>query len=191
MYSISNCLIMTLPGAYPLVKNWSSTLNQLFSGTCKSPLSLALMAFLILGAGPARADFAAGVAAAQAEDYETAMKEWLPLAEQGTPGAQSNIGDLFSNGLGMERDDAQAFFWHIKSAEQGVIKSIFFVGAALAAGQGVEKDLVEGTKWLLLAKRVDFPNANKILSLVVQSISPEDAAEAERLADEWVKTTAE
>jgi TPR repeat protein len=72
-----------------------------------------------------------------------------------------------------------------------VIKSIFFVGAALAAGQGVEKDLVEGTKWLLLAKRVDFPNANKILSLVVQSISPEDAAEAERLADEWVKTTAE
>ncbi|MBT3396154.1 MAG: sel1 repeat family protein, partial [Alphaproteobacteria bacterium] len=55
------------------------------------------------------------------------MKEWLPLAEQGVAGAQSNIGDMFSNGLGMERDDTQAFFWHIKAAEQGVVKSIFFV----------------------------------------------------------------
>jgi TPR repeat protein len=154
-------------------------------------LSLALAGFLFLGTGPARADFAAGVAAAQAEDYETAMKEWLPLAEQGVAGAQSGLGDLFSNGLGMERDDAQAYFWHNKAADQGVVRSMFFVGAALAGGQGVEKDMVEGTKWLLLAKRVGFPNADQILRLVAQTISPEDAAEGERLADEWVPTTAE
>ncbi|MBT4711391.1 MAG: sel1 repeat family protein [Alphaproteobacteria bacterium] len=165
-------------------------MNRHVVSACKSALSLALAGFLVLSAGVARADFAAGVAAAQAEDYETAMKEWLPLAEQGVAGAQSNIGDMFSNGLGMERDDTQAFFWHIKAAEQGVVKSIFFVGAALAAGQGVEKDLVEGTKWLLLAQRVGFPNATQVLSLVSQSMSPEDAAESERRADEWTPTTA-
>ena len=166
-------------------------MNRPLVGACKSALSLALAGFLFLATGPARADFAAGVVAAQAEDYETAMKEWLPLAEQGVAGAQSNIGDLFANGLGIEGDKAQAFFWHIKAAEQGVIKSIFFVGAALAGGQGVEKDVVEGTKWLLLAKRVGFPNADEVLSLVARTISPEDAAEGERLADEWVPTTSE
>jgi TPR repeat protein len=165
-------------------------LFRLFGGTAKIALSLALTGVLAVAAGGARADFAAGVAAAQAEDYETAMKEWLPLAEQGVAGAQSNIGDLFSNGLGMERDNAQAYFWHIQAAEQGVAKSIFFVGAALVAGQGVEKDMVQGVKWLLLAKRVGFPNADQVLRLISQSISPEDAAEGERLADEWVPKTA-
>jgi len=166
-------------------------LNRHVLSACKTALILSLSGFLILSAGAARADFAAGVTAVLAEDYETAMKEWLPLAEQGVAGAQSNIGDMFSNGLGMERDNAQAFFWHLKAADQGVVKSIFFVGAALAAGQGVEKDLVQGTKWLLLAKRVGFPNAEQVLSLLSQSMSPEDAAEGERLADEWSPTTAD
>ena len=163
---------------------------RLLGGAAKIAFSAALTGALAIAAGPARADFAAGLAAAQAEDYETAMKEWLPLAEQGLAGAQSNIGDLFSNGLGMERDDAQAFFWHIQAAEQGVVKSMFFVGAALAAGQGVEKDVVQGVKWLLLARRVGFPNADQVLRLVSRSISPEDAAEGERLADQWVQKTA-
>ena len=163
---------------------------RLFGGAAKMVLSVALTGALALAAGAARADFAAGVTAALAEDYETAMKEWLPLAEQGVAGAQSGLGDLFSNGLGMERDLAQAFFWHIQAAEQGVVRSIFFVGAALAAGQGVEKDIVQGVKWLLLAKRVGFPNADQVLGLISRSVSAEDAAEGERLADEWVAKTA-
>ena len=149
-------------------------------------LGLALAAAIALGAAPASADFYAGVLAAQAEDYETAFKEWLPLAEGGLSGAQSNIGELYANGLGVEENFAEAARWHLLAAGQGVLKSIFYIGAALAGGKGVEKDMVEAVKWLLLAKRAGFPNADRILSIISQSVSAEDAAEGERLADEWV-----
>ena len=50
-----------------------------------SRLALPLIVVLVLAAGamPARADFAAGMAAYDRGDYQTAYKEWLPLAKAG------------------------------------------------------------------------------------------------------------
>ena len=43
-------------------------------------------------------DFETGLAAAGSGAYETALKEWLPLAENGDPSAQFNIGVMYENG---------------------------------------------------------------------------------------------
>lgn len=142
----------------------------------------------VLAVAPASADFYAGVVAAQAEDYESAFREWLPLAEEGLAGAQSNLGDLYANGLGVEEDAVEAARWHLLAADQGILKSIFYMGSALAAGQGVERDYPEAIKWLLLAKGAQHPNADQILSLLSRQVSDEDAAEGQRRADNWTPT---
>ena len=45
-------------------------------------------------AAPSQADFQAGQAAYKRGDYETALREWRPLADQGDPVAQSNLGGV-------------------------------------------------------------------------------------------------
>jgi hypothetical protein len=41
-------------------------------------------------------------------NYATALKVWLPLAEQGDPAAQTYVGEIFDQGLGTPSDPAAA-----------------------------------------------------------------------------------
>ena len=66
------------------------------------PLTLA--AILIVGlTTPAGADFQDGVAAFDRGDYEVALREWKPLAEQGHSEAQTQLGFIYNEGLGSPR----------------------------------------------------------------------------------------
>ncbi len=38
-------------------------------------------------------------------DYDTALKEWRPLAEQGNEAAQANLGFMYAKGQGVPQDD--------------------------------------------------------------------------------------
>ena len=53
--------------------------------------TLSVVVALLFSAGSAWADFDDGLAAAERGDYETAYREFLPLAEQGHAQAQSLI----------------------------------------------------------------------------------------------------
>ena len=50
---------------------------------------------------------------------ETALEEWIPLAEQGDLTAQFNVGAMYKNGQGVPQDDQAAAMWYEKAAEQG------------------------------------------------------------------------
>ena len=58
--------------------------------------TLAVVGALLFSAGSAWADYDDGFAAYQRGDYETAYREFLPLAEQGHAQAQSLIRDAVS-----------------------------------------------------------------------------------------------
>jgi len=45
------------------------------------------------------------------QDYKTAHRLWLPLAEQGDALAQYNLGLMYSNGQGVLQDYALAHMW--------------------------------------------------------------------------------
>ncbi len=60
-------------------------------------------AILIGLAGPAWAGFAEGLAAYERGDYATALREFRPLAEQGDATAQSVLGNIYGEGLGVGR----------------------------------------------------------------------------------------
>jgi hypothetical protein len=57
-------------------------------------------------------------AAYQRGDYATAYRLWLPLAEQGSPLAQQNIGRMYERGEGVPQDQQAAAEWYRKAAEQ-------------------------------------------------------------------------
>ena len=52
-----------------------------------------------------------GLAAYERSDYETAVQEWRPLAEQGHAKAQFYLGVMYVIGQGIPQDYAQAHMW--------------------------------------------------------------------------------
>ncbi len=63
-------------------------------------------------ATPVLAGFQEGVDAYERGDYETALKKFLPLAEQGHAGAQNHLGELYAEGKGVPQDYTEAMQWY-------------------------------------------------------------------------------
>jgi TPR repeat protein len=82
-------------------------------------LILAAACGLLVSAGPAQADLATGLKAYAAGDYQTALDEFLPLAEQGDADAQFKLGVIYDSGKGVAQDAAEAVRWNRLAAEQG------------------------------------------------------------------------
>ena len=69
-------------------------------------ISIILLVFLL--SGFVQADLESAKAAYEAGVYETAFKKLLPLAEAGDAEAQYNLGVMYSEGLGVQQDYAEA-----------------------------------------------------------------------------------
>ena len=67
--------------------------------------------------------FQQGFDAFQKNDYQTAFKLWLPLAEQGDVNAQFNLGVIYEKGQGVKQDYFEAVNWYRKASEQGYAKA--------------------------------------------------------------------
>ncbi len=63
--------------------------------------------------------FEAGLRAAQEGDFETALKEWTPLAERGNASAQYNLGLMYEDGTVVPQDYIEALKWFRLAADQG------------------------------------------------------------------------
>ncbi len=68
---------------------------------------------------PEGTDFEVGVEAWGRGDYDAALQEFLPLAEQGHGQAQVNLGIMYSQGQGVSKDYVTAYMWYTLAASQG------------------------------------------------------------------------
>lgn len=84
-------------------------------------------------------------------DYTAAYDEWLPLAELGDAEAQFNLGVLYDEGAGVERDMATAADWYRKAATQGFIDAQTNLGIMYYHGLGVDRDHELAAHWFRLA----------------------------------------
>lgn len=109
--------------------------------------ALACLLAALAAAPPARADFEAGVAAARAGDYATALREWRPLAAGGHRDAQFNVGLAYENGFGVDADAAQAARWYRRAAEQDDRTAQAYLAEMYAKGLGVPRDDIEALRW--------------------------------------------
>jgi len=93
----------------------------------------------------------AGLEAVRKGDYQTALMEFRPLAENGDAYAQFMLGEMYANGQGLFRDYERAADWLRKSAEQHFADSQLRLGDMYAQGLGVEEDHREAVRWFGLA----------------------------------------
>ena len=90
------------------------------------------IALVVTLTSPARSGFREGLAAYYRLDYGTALAEWQPLAEQGDPLAQYQIGILHYRGDGVVQDYGQAAKWFRRAAERGDADAQFNLGLLYA-----------------------------------------------------------
>jgi TPR repeat protein len=141
-----------------------------------------------------------GGAAAHRGDYAEAMWLWLPLAEQGNADAQADVALLYEKGQGVPRDDVQAAKWWQKAADQGHGLAQLFIGIKYLYGRSVRQDYVLAHMWFNLAASQGAGTGSRLRAADVEAIrdlavmnrdhlaakmTPEQIAEAQRLAREW------
>jgi hypothetical protein len=117
-------------------------------------VKLLLVALLVAGSAMAAAraePFREGQVAFVHGDYATAFRLWRPLAEQGAPDAQFELGLLYLNGQGVAQDDAAAMMWFRKAADQGLATAQIRLGVMYESGQGVPKDYGQAVHWYRMA----------------------------------------
>ena len=122
------------------------------------PSVLALFTSCLLLSANVTADFEKGLTAYEAGDYEAAIQEWKPLAEQGNADAQNNLGVIYENGRGVIQDYKEAVKWYTKAAEQGVANAQFNLALMYERSMGVLQDYKEAVKWY--TKAAEQGNAN-------------------------------
>lgn len=167
------------------------------------------------------ADFKAGGDAYKKGDYETAAKEFLPLAEKndhramyalgsmyaaghgvpqdysealkwfskaakfGRPDAQYKIGLMYDEGKGVSQDDKKAINWYGKAAKQGYGNAQYRIGLMYANGRAVSQNNIKAYAWLDNALHNEIKEAKSYLDKIVESLSPEQLAEAQAMANEF------
>ncbi|MDP6526635.1 MAG: tetratricopeptide repeat protein, partial [Kiritimatiellia bacterium] len=101
--------------------------------------------------------------------------------------AQLKLGLTYSLGHGVAQDYAQALKWYRKAAEQGLAGAQYFLGASYYRGQGVAQDYAQALKWYNLAAAQGVETGAKWRDKVADKMTPDQVAEAQRLAREWMK----
>jgi len=104
-------------------------------------------------------DFQDGVDAYKRQDYKTAYKLWLPLAEQGDATAQSNLGVMYDKGQGVPQDFKEAVKWYRLSAEQGNAEAQINLDLLLKETENTE---AQNNLDLLLEKKGDSASQNNL-----------------------------
>ena len=113
--------------------------------------TVALLFSALIWPPTVQADYWDGLDAYDAGDYQTALMEFRPLAEQGDALAQFELGWLYDNGYGVAQDKAKAAKWYRLAAEQGDPWAQNNLGWLYENGEGVPRDYTLAVKWYRLA----------------------------------------
>jgi TPR repeat protein len=119
------------------------------------------------------------------KDEAEAVTLYRKAAEQNFAPAQFKLGFCFENGQGVAKDYVEAVNWYRKSAEQNDATAQCNLGLCYADGKGVPKDYVEAYKWYNLALAQGQEVARQNLSNLERFMTPDQIAEAQKLAREF------
>jgi TPR repeat protein len=83
----------------------------------------------------------------QHADYSHALATWRPLAAQGNPIAQNNLGILYLDGKGVPQNTSEAVRYLSLSAAAGSSLGQNNLGGLYRDGKGVPRDYGRATQW--------------------------------------------
>jgi len=97
--------------------------------------------------GPALAGFNEGVVAYQAGDVPLAVKEFRAGADEGHSDSQFNLGLMYEQGIGVEKDEKEAVVWYLKAAQLGNSNAQYNLAVLYENGRGCDVNFKEAHKW--------------------------------------------
>lgn len=115
-----------------------------------------------------------------------AAKWFRKAADQGVARAQNFLGAMYQMGAGVPQNKTQAIGWNRRAADQGYAPAQCSLGQNHATGFLVPKDLIAAHMWLSLCISQGHDGALDERELVVKEMTPEQIAEAQRRAREWM-----
>jgi TPR repeat protein len=125
-------------------------------------------------------------------DYVRAAPLLRVEAERGSPAAQTYIGFMYQNGLGVPRNYPAAAAWLNEAARQGEPTAQFLLGLLFDKGFGVPMDWIQAEVWLnLAASRASEAQRDywsRVRDAVAQKLTLDQLAEAQRRAYAWAPT---
>jgi len=93
---------------------------------------------------------------------------------------------MYFNGRGVTQDDSEAVRWYRKAAEQGNEFAQSTLGYMYRYGDGVPKDYVSAYMWSSLAAAQGDLYAQADRVDTARLMTPDQIAEAQRMAREWM-----
>jgi TPR repeat protein len=92
-------------------------------------------------------DFANGMKAYEARDFNKARNVFQALAEAGDARGQYWFGAMYDYGFGIAADHAAALTWYRKSAEGNNADAQYALGEKLLTGKGIDGNPNEAMSW--------------------------------------------
>ena len=129
--------------------------------------------------------FEQAVEAFEAGDYQTAAHQFGLLAADGHASAQFNLGNMYRQGQGVDRDPGLAARWFRAAAVRGHAGAQNALGALYAMGQGVEQSDLEAYAWFSIAAAQGNPVAQKNVERANSLIAEDGRVMAERMAAQY------
>jgi TPR repeat protein len=94
---------------------------------------------------------AEGAKSYQRADYKGALAQWQPLAVQGNPVAQNNLGVMYLDGKGVPQNMSEAVRYLSLAAAAGSSLGQNNLGGLYREGKGVPRDYVLAARWFTAA----------------------------------------
>ncbi|MDD5035258.1 MAG: caspase family protein [Methylococcaceae bacterium] len=122
-------------------------------------------------------------------NYASALKVWLPKAQEGDAEAQDYVGQIFEKGLGQPTDYQAAAQWYQKAAAQGNAQAQLNLGHLYEKGLGLAQDMIAANQWY--RKAAGLESANLQFTPALPETAPVQDREIESLRQEAGKTRQE
>jgi TPR repeat protein len=150
--------------------------------------ALVIGAGLLFGAPAAAADdFARGLSAYNAADYQSAFETWYPLADENDPKAQTALAFLYLKGLGVRQDDVRAADWYRRAAQLGRPEAQFFLGTLYYLGRGVPQNDTLAHVWCEIALARGMPQGLDCRDAASGRMTAAEVRDAYRTAARWLE----
>ncbi len=96
------------------------------------------------------------------KDYAKASQYLLELSKRGDSPAQTVLGTMYIEGLGVRQNEYEGARLLLNAAEKGHTEAQYLIGLCYADGIGVQQNFMTAMSWLKLAEDNGHPDARKM-----------------------------
>ena len=165
-------------------------MKKLLEYIVQRAMPLITVMFVLLGTQVTAQDYYKGLGAYESEDFEVALKELKPLAEQGNVRAQELVGLMYYLGKGnIPEDTAEAYKWFLLAAKQGNNFAQLNLGIMHFWGEGsVPQDFTLAHMWQNLAAFNGHSQGEFFRNSTAKQLSRSELNKAQEMARECMTT---